>query len=96
MSRTAGACNKRGRADAYPEGMTFRDTGCEVSPTCLGCPLARCRYDVLGGERVELARERRARVRELMDAGVEADAVAVELGVSLRTVFRMRREAIVR
>jgi hypothetical protein len=26
-------------------GGTFRDTGCELAPRCLECPLPMCKYD---------------------------------------------------
>jgi hypothetical protein len=29
----------------YDYARHYRDTGCEHSPTCLSCPLARCKYD---------------------------------------------------
>ena len=32
-------------ADALPERYPYRDEGCEVSPSCLRCPLAQCKYD---------------------------------------------------
>ena len=31
--------------DALPEFFPYRDEGCEVSPSCLRCPLAQCKYD---------------------------------------------------
>ena len=30
---------------SLPEDKNWRDTGCEVSPTCLACHLPVCRYD---------------------------------------------------
>jgi len=31
--------------DALPEFFPYRDTGCEVAPSCLKCPLPQCKYD---------------------------------------------------
>ena len=31
--------------DAIPEFYHYEDTGCEVSPSCLNCPLPQCKYD---------------------------------------------------
>ena len=31
--------------DTVPELYHYEDTGCEVSPSCLNCPLPRCKYD---------------------------------------------------
>ena len=28
-----------------PENYNYRDTGCELAPSCLECPLATCKYD---------------------------------------------------
>jgi hypothetical protein len=38
---------KRQREDSVPT-----DTGCEVAPLCLECPLPKCRYDMTQKERV--------------------------------------------
>ena len=31
--------------DMLPEHFPYRDDGCDVSPSCLRCPLPRCKYD---------------------------------------------------
>jgi hypothetical protein len=31
--------------DALPEQMNYHDTGCEVSSSCLACPLPQCKFD---------------------------------------------------
>ena len=36
----AGVVHTRQRGGGY-----IQDTGCEVSPTCLGCPLSQCKDD---------------------------------------------------
>jgi hypothetical protein len=33
------------RRDTLPEHADYRDTGCEASPSCLTCPLERCKED---------------------------------------------------
>ena len=33
------------RREALPEFANYRDTGCELAPSCLRCPFARCQYD---------------------------------------------------
>src|SRR6476660_8677048 len=35
--------------DLLPENVHYRDDGCEVSSSCLACPLPVCRYEVRGG-----------------------------------------------
>lgn len=76
---------------------TYRDTGCELAPACLTCPLPRCRYDEPGGvgaaqalaERVD----RNRRIVALRGTGVEAREIASVVGVSVRSVFRVLAEA---
>ncbi len=41
----AGGVLPRVRRDALPEHADYRDTGCDLAPSCLRCPLRRCRYD---------------------------------------------------
>jgi hypothetical protein len=80
------------RADAYPEGVKYPDTGCEVAPSCLSCPLEVCVHDEgrwKGWER------RDAQMRELSAAGVTNDELAAAAGLGPRSIFRVlaqRRE----
>lgn len=77
------------RSDALPEHIDYRDDGCDLFPSCLSCPLARCRYDVPGGVRALLNRERDRQMRLLRtEAGLSVDAIAERFQVSRRTVFR--------
>ena len=41
--------NRAGDPIIIGEGH-FRDTGCELAPSCLSCWLPRCRYDLAPGE----------------------------------------------
>jgi hypothetical protein len=34
------------RKSSLPEGRKWRDTGCDLAPSCLACPFSECRYDV--------------------------------------------------
>ncbi len=81
------------RADALPEHTDYRDTGCELAPSCLACPLARCRYD----EPVTLRRltaDRRDReiayIRRRYRAPIKMLASAY--GLTRRSIFRILRE----
>jgi len=38
-------------ADKLPELTRYRDTGCDLSPSCLDCTLPKCRYDLECGRR---------------------------------------------
>ncbi|MCK9487551.1 MAG: helix-turn-helix domain-containing protein [Dehalococcoidia bacterium] len=85
----AGQRARNVRSDALPEHMDYRDDGCDLFPSCLSCPLARCRYDVPGGVRALLNQERDHQIRVLReDAGLSVDEIAERFQVSRRTVFR--------
>jgi hypothetical protein len=75
--------------DLLPEQIQYRDDGCEVSPSCLTCPLPVCRYEVRGGL---AALQRGPRDAELMDAhrkGAGIETLCRQFGLSRRTVFRI-------
>lgn len=76
------------RAGTLPDEAIYRDTGCEVSPSCLRCPLPVCRYDDPGYLARQRIAERQARVRELRVRGMSALAIAAELDVNTRSVHR--------
>ncbi len=77
------------RSDALPEHQEYRDEGCDLFVSCLRCPLLRCRYDVPGGVRTLLNRERDHQIRMLRDEShLTVDEIAARFMVSRRTVFR--------
>ena len=77
------------RSDALPEYQEYRDEGCDLFASCLRCPLLRCRYDVPGGVRTLLNRERDHQIRMLRDeSDLNVDEIAARFRVSRRTVFR--------
>ena len=77
------------RANALPEHVAYRDRGCDIFPSCLHCPLPRCRYDEPGGVRALLNRERDREIRRLrLDHELPVDEIAMRFRVSRRTVFR--------
>ena len=57
-------------------------------PKCLECPLSQCRYDVLGGARVILNRDRDAAMRRLRAEGLKVYEIAERFNVGTRTVIR--------
>jgi transposase-like protein len=77
------------RRDALPENTRYVDTGCEVHPTCLDCPLVRCRYDEPGGVRSLLSADRDRGILMLQAQGLTIESIARRYGVSRRTVFRV-------
>ena len=83
------ANGRKVRSDALPEHSDFRDTGCELSTTCLRCPLARCRYDQPGGARRVIKGSRDVAVQAFREEGAGIDALAAQFGISRRSVFRI-------
>jgi hypothetical protein len=77
--------------DRLPEHMHYRDDGCEIAPRCLECPLPQCRYDLPPKRAGALLRE--AELRRLLAEGLTADEAAERMGVSRRTIFRLKRYA---
>ena len=83
------ANGRKVRSDALPEHLGYRDGGCELAPSCLRCPLVRCRYDEPGGARKLLQRPRDEAVWHRRGEGVGIDALAREFSLSRRSVFRI-------
>lgn len=79
----------RVRADALPEFTRYRDDGCDVHPSCLSCPLPRCRYEEPGGLRALLNEARDREIVELRSRGVSVAELASRFAVSRRTIFRV-------
>jgi hypothetical protein len=77
------------RVDALPEYLAFRDMGCDLSPTCLRCPLERCRYDEPGGAARLMRGSRDGAVCERRAEGAAIEKLATEFGLSRRSVFRI-------
>jgi len=81
---------QRVRADALPEFTRYRDEGCDFHPSCLTCPLPRCRYDEPGGVRALLNLGRDREIFHLRRRqGLAVETLARRYGVSRRTVFRI-------
>lgn len=83
---------RKPRMDALPENTAYADSGCDLYPSCLRCPLPRCRYDEPGGASNMLRTGRDATILRLaFDDGVPVERLAEMFGVSRRTVFRVLR-----
>lgn len=79
------------REDAFADTKHWRDDGCEVSPSCLSCPLDVCRYDAPGGIKGIKSEMRNKEVIKLHDQGHTAEFIAIHLELSRRSVFRILR-----
>ena len=78
-----------GLRDGLPENTHYRDDGCDLHHECLSCPLPACRYEMPPGRARALAQA--AALGRLLERGWTMDEAATELGVSRRTVYRLRR-----
>lgn len=87
--RAARAPKPRVRTDSLPEFTRYRDDGCDISESCLDCPLPRCRYEEPGGLRALLNEQRDRQILTLRLKGVPVDKLADHFGISRRTVFRV-------
>lgn len=82
------------RSDALPEHTNYADSGCDLYPSCLRCPLPRCRYEDPGGVPAMLRVGRNASITRLaLERGVAVDEIARMFGLSRRTVFRVLADA---
>jgi hypothetical protein len=85
---------RKPRTDALPENIEYRDSGCDLYPSCLRCPLPRCRYDEPGGAAGMLRTGRDATILRLAERdGLPVDRLAEMFGLSRRTIFRVLRSA---
>lgn len=66
-----------------------RDNGCELSPSCLRCPLPVCKYDDPNWRRRTDLNARDTRIIELRAEGLTVQGIADVVGVSDRTVYRV-------
>jgi hypothetical protein len=93
MERSALPRRRRNKVDLLednlPEHVHYQDSGCEVSPTCLECPLPVCRYEVPGGLSAILREPRDAEVLTARRQGTAIDGICRQFGLSRRTVFRI-------
>jgi len=75
-----------------PDDAHYEDTGCQYSPSCLACPLAKCVHDYPRGVRqYEEETAAAAFVAERDRRGISGAALAREWGISRRTAYRYAR-----
>ena len=68
-----------------PERVT-PDTGCDVSPSCLTCPLPQCKYDDYAAYRASLRQGRDEQILAYRGEGHSIWEVCKRFNLSLRTV----------
>jgi DNA-binding transcriptional ArsR family regulator len=82
--------------DLPPEYCRYHDEGCELAASCLSCPLPRCVYDQPRGRQRWLKRARdREIVKRFTTAGSGVKELALEFGVSQRTVQRALKKTLI-
>jgi hypothetical protein len=77
------------RSDTLPENTRYADDGCDVSASCLECPLSMCKYDDPGWLRREDRKRRDDEIFRLRKMGVPVPELARQFKVSSRTVHRI-------
>ena len=86
----AGATATTAVADAVPEFVHYEDTGCEVSPSCLKCPLPQCRYDDPAWYQQYKRLTKDFRVWNIIRSeDLTAEQAAERFSVTVRTIFRI-------
>ena len=80
---------KPGRMSPPLLGWVRSDDGCEVAPSCLACPLERCRYEEPKGLLTIRMRERNPRIIALRAEGASVDVLMERFGIGRRTVYRV-------
>lgn len=78
--------------ELLPERYPYRDEGCEVSPSCLKCPLPQCKYDEPGWLQRQKQNERDSEVvAALLQGELSVKEAASRFALSQRTIFRILR-----
>ncbi|MBN1368841.1 MAG: hypothetical protein JW954_01225 [Dehalococcoidaceae bacterium] len=75
--------------DRNSDFNNYRDEGCELSPSCLGCPLPCCAYELEGGVNRIIKSRRNDKILEQAKKGVSPGSIAKNMKVSRRTVQRI-------
>ena len=70
-----------------PQDTEARDTGCDLHPHCLTCPLPRCRHEMGGLWQIRRAQRVEA-VTQAVEHGASMSAVLSQFHISRRTFFR--------
>lgn len=75
-------------ANSRVETMKWIDDGCEISNSCLECPLPQCKYDDLRYSFSTLG-ARNAKIFQLHTEGVHTQDLVKQFGLAYRTVRRI-------
>ena len=82
----------RTTVDAVPEFFHYEDTGCEVSLSCLNCPLPQCKYDDPAWfQRYQRLSKDLIVLTAMQSENLTVDEAAERFSVTVRTIFRIMR-----
>jgi hypothetical protein len=77
-----------------PLSYVYPDTGCAAAPSCLSCPLARCKYDDPIWFRRQQQQTRDLGMATTMRLeGLTVEAAAERFSVTVRTIYRIQARA---
>ena len=79
------------RRDTLPEHAEYRDTGCDLAPSCLRCPMRRCQFDEPSPDVAVHARDREIAMLRRRHR-VPIDMLAGTYGLTRRSIFRILRD----
>ena len=80
--------------DRLPDYSEYRDQGCDLSPSCLRCPLPKCRHDKQeGGRRVSKRLRDLEIFKQRTESGRSISELATEFDLSKRTIQRIIRRS---
>ena len=80
--------------DRLPDYSEYPDQGCDLSPSCLRCPLPKCRHDKQeGGRRVSKRLRDLDIFRQRTASGRSISELATEFDLSKRTIQRIIRRS---
>ncbi len=84
----------RTSVDTVPELYPYRDTGCEVSRSCLNCPLPQCKYDnpTWFQHHRRMARDFKV-LNAMRSEELTVEEAAQRFSVTARTIFRILRRS---
>ena len=92
LSTAAPAVTRITGLDTFPENYHYDDTGCEVSSSCLNCPLPQCKYDNPSWFQKHRRIARDLKVWSTMRSeNLTVEEAAERFSVTVRTVFRIIR-----
>ena len=76
--------------NSIPEIYPYPDDGCEVSSSCLECPLPKCKHDDPIWYQQEQKKLRDIKVMQVqIDEGLNVAQLAQRFSLSKRTIFRI-------